>query len=63
MQKIFSYIQICIELKAVFLSGNQIITRDLPYIKHLVNLRKADLSNNKIHFLPDDCSLEKLTKL
>ena len=63
IQKIFSYIKICTELRAVFLSGNQIITRDLPFIKHLVNLRKADLSNNNIHFLPDDCSLEELKKL
>ena len=48
-------------LIAVFLKDNRIITRDLPYIGHLTQLVKVDLSYNRIHFLPEN--LAKLTQV
>ena len=48
-------------MKAVFVSGNRIITRDLPYMCKLVQLVKIDISKNKIHFIPE--TIANLTKL
>lgn len=45
------------------MKGNRIITRDLPWICRLESLLKADISNNKIHFLPSKDSLKTLKKL
>jgi Leucine-rich repeat (LRR) protein len=54
-------LQNCANLAAIFVQGNRIITRDLPYICKLRKLVKADLSHNKIHFLPHQLAqLEKL---
>jgi Leucine-rich repeat (LRR) protein len=50
-------------MQAVFLKNNRIITRDLPFISCLPNLRKADLSGNGIHFLPESYLLKRLEKL
>jgi Leucine-rich repeat len=44
-------------------SGNKIITRDLPYICHLKKLVKLDISNNGIHFLPGREKFEALENL
>lgn len=61
IERIFYFIAECTNLVAVFFSGNRIITRDLPYIVKLDKLVKADLSKNRIHFLPHQ--LRKLERL
>lgn len=61
MEEIFRYTSQCVNLQAVFVSGNRIITRDLPYICKLEQLVKIDISKNKIHYIPD--KLSNLTKL
>lgn len=53
IEQVFHFITACVNLRAVFLSGNKIITRDLPYMCKLTSLVKVDISNNGIHFLPE----------
>jgi Leucine-rich repeat (LRR) protein len=61
LEEIFRFTVACVNLKAVFVSGNRIITRDLPYMCKLAELVKIDISKNKIHFVPE--SITNLTKL
>lgn len=63
IERIFDYLKGCRRLIALYLKGNRLITRDLVQIQHLQSLRRADLSANYIHFLPDSANLAKLTKL
>jgi len=63
IEQIFQYLQPCQLLRAVFLKNNRIITRDLTYMTLLKSLRKVDLSNNGIHFLPEAYQLTRLEKL
>lgn len=63
LEQIFRFIKHCQQLHAVFVSGNRIITRDLPYICHLEKLVKLDISNNGIHFLPSQEKFDALQNL
>jgi hypothetical protein len=57
------YLKTCTQLIAVFVKGNRIITRDLPYIIFLTNLRKVDISDNQICFLPTRETFAKLNTI
>jgi Leucine-rich repeat (LRR) protein len=51
-------------LQALFLSGNRIHTRDLNYFHRLGrSLRKLDLSENRIVFLPEAEDFRSMRKL
>jgi len=63
IEKIFEHLRPCKSLIALYLKDNRVTTRDLVQIQHLNSLRKVDLSNNDIHFLPDEEHLSKLQNL
>jgi len=63
IERIFELLLPCTQLVAVYLGGNHIITRDLPFICHFTKLRKVDLSANKIHYLPEQQQISQLTEL
>jgi hypothetical protein len=60
---VFESLKECVSLNELFLSGNHIQTRDLALVRHLIKLRKLDLSHNQISFLPDAASFAPLSRL
>ena len=64
IEKIFEMLSGCQQLQALFLHGNHIMTRDLCYIMNVgQSLRKLDLSNNRIYFLPDYSTFYQMVAL
>ena len=63
LERVLEHLVQCIDLRALFLKGNRIITRDLPYVTFMTKLRKLDLSNNNIFFLPDYQQMQTLKNL
>lgn len=63
LENIISMLRPCKNLIGLYLKGNSVITRDLVQIEHLTSLRKLDLSNNGIHFLPEAQKMQRLVNL
>jgi len=63
LERIFEYLKPCVNLIALYLKHNKVITRDLVQIQHLSSLRTVDLSSNRVHFIPDAEHLAKLQNL